>query len=132
MTSVKCSVRVPSAADGQVVAKQPAGRARIVPARAGVERRRLNEKDVEVAVVVVVEERDAGAHLLGQVVLAGRAVDVGEGEAGGGRDSTKSGSAGGDAVDASRHRHRAWRARSPRMRAAPSDERSPAHCGHVR
>src|SRR5262249_30844687 len=42
----------------------------------------LYEKDVQIAVVVVVEQGDAGAHHLREVEVAGRAVDVREGEAG--------------------------------------------------
>ena len=45
-----------------------------LPAR--LERSALDEKDVEVTVRVVVEERGAGAHLLGHVVLAGRAAGM--------------------------------------------------------
>jgi hypothetical protein len=42
----------------------------------------LDEKHIEVAIVVVVEQRDARAHLLGDIVLADCAGDVGEREAG--------------------------------------------------
>jgi hypothetical protein len=41
----------------------------------------LHQEDVEIPVVVVVEQRDARAHHLGHVVVAGRAVDVREREA---------------------------------------------------
>ena len=78
VTSVKRSVRRPS---GDTVRslrnRRQVGRPRFRLRRGAA----LDEEDVEVAVVVVVEQRDAGAHHLGQVVLAGRAVDVREHEA---------------------------------------------------
>ena len=40
----------------------------------------LEEEDIEIAVVVVVDESDAGAHDFGQVEVALGAVGMGEGE----------------------------------------------------
>ena len=65
----------------EIVAEEATGRRSASPAsrlRRGVERqgRALHEEDVEIAVVVVIEERDAGAHDLRQKVVAAGAVDV--------------------------------------------------------
>ena len=75
-------VRLAVGATREVVAEQTAGRD--VCGRTGfrpAERTTLHEKDVEIAVVVVVEERDTRAHFLDDVVAARRAVDVCEVEA---------------------------------------------------
>ena len=66
----------PVGRDLEIVAKQAARRMGRTDLPARLERSALHEEDVEVAVRVVVEERRAGAHLLGHVVLAGRAADV--------------------------------------------------------
>ena len=83
VTSVKRSVRLPSRPTVRSLRNSrldgPTSAARGV----AVQRPALDEEHVQVAVVVVVEQRHAGAHLLGHVVLAGGAVDVGEGQAGG-------------------------------------------------
>jgi hypothetical protein len=64
-------------ADREIVAKETTRR------RTGpVERTALDEKDVEVAVVVEVEERDARAHHLRQIIATRRSVDVVEDEPG--------------------------------------------------
>ena len=58
VTSVKCSVRVPSGRTCEVVAEEPivdAGRGGRCAAAAWTEQLPLDEVDVEVAVVVVVE-----------------------------------------------------------------------------
>ena len=46
------------------------------------QRATLDEEEVEVAVAVVVEERGASAHLLGNVVLPAGSADMGEPKAG--------------------------------------------------
>ena len=84
VTSVKCRRRVPSGLDAQIVPVQTIGQRRAAARRrrARAERLALHEIHVEVAVLVVVEERDAGADHLGHVELARHAVDVDEVEAG--------------------------------------------------
>ena len=66
-------------ASREVVAEQAARGVRgCIGGRLVVERAALDEEHIEIAIVVVVEERDPGAHFLGHVVLAGCAVDMGE------------------------------------------------------
>ena len=84
VTSVKRSARVPSA-PLQIVAEQPAAQQRRIARREprGAERLvsqhpSLNDEDVEVAVVVVVEQRDARRHDLRVEQLARHAVEVNE------------------------------------------------------
>ena len=60
----------PVGRDLEIVAKQTARRMGRTDLPARLERSALDEKDVEVTVRVVIEERGAGAHLLGHVVLA--------------------------------------------------------------
>ncbi len=72
VTSVKCSVRVPSARDNQIVAIQP------VVGLPPVEPAALHQVDVEIAVVVVVEERHTRAENLRHVELTRHAIDVDE------------------------------------------------------
>src|SRR5947207_1962261 len=67
-------------ANGQIVAKQ--SRRRRTAGRARPERAALDKEDVEIAVVVVVEQRNAAAHDFGKIELSGGAVDVGEDETG--------------------------------------------------
>ena len=77
VTSVKCSVRDPVGADREIVAKQPSlERQRSLRLRLRLRQRRvcaehpaLHDEDVEVAVVVVIEQRDARRHDLGVVEL---------------------------------------------------------------
>ena len=88
VTSTKRSVRVPSAADGQVVAKQAVAK-RVARGKDGILQRLarpehlpLDDIDVEIAIVVVVEQADAGGHDLGVIDLPGHAVEVDEVEPG--------------------------------------------------
>ena len=62
-----------------IVVEQVAGRLAI--ADLGIEAAAVDQEDVEPAVVVVVEERDAAAHLLEQELLVGRASRDVEGRA---------------------------------------------------
>ena len=70
--------RPPLADRRQIVAKE-SRRFRAADVARG-QRAALHDEDIEIAVVVVVEQGDARAHHLGQVVVAGRAVDVREGQ----------------------------------------------------
>ena len=85
VTSVNCS-RAPSSTDLQIVSvqpireRQPGGRREQGLARS--ERLALNQIDIQVAVVVVVEHRDARPYSLGLIELAGHPVEVDEPEAG--------------------------------------------------
>ena len=85
VTSVNFRIRRSPAPTWQIVPEQPVAGPRARRSGCGVERAALQQQRVEVAVVVVVEQRDPGAHLFSDVVLAGRAIHVGEREAGGGR-----------------------------------------------
>ena len=88
VTSVKCSVRVPSAPTTRSLRKRrsPSGPAGGYVASFSVffapSICALHQVDVEVAVVVVVEQGDAGRHDLRVVPLARHAVEVDEVEAG--------------------------------------------------
>ena len=106
----------------EIVAKEAAGGRR---ASAGIDRAALDEEDVEVAVVVEVEQRDAGAHHFRQIVLPGRAVDVREHQTGrGGRfDEERVGCRGRRPSTASRREQREQREgrRRHRARGEPFD-----------
>jgi len=73
----------------EIVAIQPAakrlrarGNDRLIDGLARSQHLALREVDVEIAVVVVVEQRDAAAHHFREIEIAGHAVEVGEVEAG--------------------------------------------------
>jgi hypothetical protein len=87
---------------------------RIAAARQTLARRAVDEQDVEVAVVVVVEERRAVAVGVDDVVLGGVAVDVEQGEAGVSSDV--------DEFD------RAWRGGGESERGAEKNKRQGARC----
>ncbi len=77
VTSVKCSVRVPSAATVRSLRNRrlfsgngPAGCGFAALSGLLAEHLTLHDEDVEVAVVVVVEQRDAGRHDFRVVELA--------------------------------------------------------------
>ena len=87
VTSVNRSVRVPSASTARSLRnsrpfERPLRREQRVGQRLRAEHLPLHQVDVEVAVVVVVEQRDAGRHDLRVVELAGHAVEVDEVETG--------------------------------------------------
>ena len=60
----------------QAIARFPAGRGREEQLAVAIEPRALHQIDVQVTVVIVIEQCHAGAHDLGHVVTAGRAVEV--------------------------------------------------------